>query len=423
MKYEIKHLPKSLIQITVTLSEEDINSHRHKACEELSHEVKIKGFRSGHIPPHVLENHLGKDIIDAHVKELAVKRSYAEAVVKEKLQVVARPDVKVEKEEPFTYTATVAIMPEIKLKDYKSIKIKKEEQKATEKDIEDAIEEMKRYATKYKDVEREAKKGDRVEVDFEGFDKDDKAVPSTKSTNHPVILGGESLVPGFEDQLVGLKKDEKKEFEITFPKDYRKKDFQGKKIKFKVHVKRIEEPTYPEIDETFVERMTGKRGPVNEFKEELKKTIQAQKEAEEKKRQENTYIEDLLKKMEVEIPDSLIEDEAHHILHEMKEEIKMKGWQFEKFLEQTKMKEEDLLTKYKTEAERRLRIRLAIQEVIKLEGIVVTDEEIADELKKIKSMYPKEEDKKIQEEFDKGDLKNTLANRLTLNKFFDKVLA
>ena len=423
MKYEIKHLPKSLVQITVTLSEEYINSHRHKACEELSQEVKIKGFRTGHIPPHVLENHLGKDIIDAHVKELAVKRSYADAVVKEKVQVVARPEIKVEKEEPFTYTATVAVMPEVKLKDYKSIKIKKEEQKATEKDIEDAIEEMKRYATKYKDVDREAKKGDRVEVDFEGFDKDDKAVPSTKSTNHPVILGEGSLVTGFEDELIGLKKDEKKEFEITFPKDYRKKDFQGKKIKFKVHVKRIEEPIYPEIDETFVERMTGKRSPVNEFKEELKKTIQAQKEAEEKKKQENTYIEDLLKKMEVEIPDSLIEEEAHHILHEMKEEIKMKGWQFEKFLEQTKMKEEDLLTKYRVEAERRLRIRLAIQEVIKLEGIVVTDEEITDELKKIKSLYPKEEDKKIQEEFDKGDLKNTLANRLILNKFFDKVLA
>ena len=423
MKYEIKHLPKSLVQITVTLSEEYINSHRHKACEELSQEVKIKGFRTGHIPPHVLENHLGKDIIDAHVKELAVKRSYADAVVKEKVQVVARPEIKVEKEEPFTYTATVAVMPEVKLKDYKSIKIKKEEQKATEKDIEEAIEEMKRYATKYKDVEREAKKGDRVEVDFEGFDKDDKAVPSTKSTNHPVILGEGSLVTGFEDELIGLKKDEKKEFEITFPKDYRKKDFQGKKIKFKVHVKRIEEPIYPEIDETFVERMTGKRSPVNEFKEELKKTIQAQKEAEEKKKQENTYIEDLLKKMEVEIPDSLIEEEAHHILHEMKEEIKMKGWQFEKFLEQTKMKEEDLLKKYSVEAERRLRIRLAIQEVIRQEGIVVTDEEIADELKKIKSLYPKEEDKKIQEEFDKGDLKNTLANRLILNKFFDKVLA
>ena len=423
MKYEIKHLPKSLVQITVTLSEEYINSHRHKACEELSQEVKIKGFRTGHIPPHVLENHLGKDIIDAHVKELAVKRSYADAVVKEKVQVVARPEIKVEKEEPFTYTATVAVMPEVKLKDYKSIKIKKEEQKATEKDIEDAIEEMKRYATKYKDVDREAKKGDRVEVDFEGFDKDDKAVPSTKSTNHPVILGEGSLVTGFEDELIGLKKDEKKEFEITFPKDYRKKDFQGKKIKFKVHVKRIEEPAYPEIDETFVERMTGKRSPVNEFKEELKKTIQAQKEAEEKKRQENTYMEDLLKKMEVEIPDSLIEEEAHHILHEMKEEIKMKGWQFEKFLEQTKMKEEDLLKKYSVEAERRLRIRLAIQEVIRQEGIVVTDEEIADELKKIKSLYPKEEDKKIQEEFDKGDLKNTLANRLILNKFFDKVLA
>lgn len=423
MDYTVKKLPKSEIEITVAVTSEDLAKHYQKACEDISKEVRVKGFRPGHIPQNVLEQHVDKKHIEEHAKELAMQRTYADIVVKEKLQVISRPKVKVEKEEPFTYIATVAILPEVEVKDHKSIKVDKKEPKVTEKDIEDVINDLKKYNTIYKDVEREAKKGDRVEVDFEGFDDEGKSVPNTKSQNHPVIIGENTLIPGFEDHLIGLKKDGKKEFDITFPKDYGKKDFQNKKLKFKVEVKRVEEAVQPELNEEFAEKMTGKKQSVEDLKKDIEKNIHAKKTQEAKQARENEYLEELLKKTKVEIPDSLIDEEAHYILHEMEDEIAAKGMEFEKFLAQAKTTEEELTKKYRPEAEKRIKIRLALQHVIKEEKIEVTDEDAKIEFEKVKAYYPKKEHYKIENDYKKGELKSQIKSRLTLRKFFEKVLA
>ncbi|NIA02589.1 MAG: trigger factor, partial [Nitrospirae bacterium] len=347
----------------------------------------------------------------------------AEIVVKEKIQVVSRPKIKIEKDSPLTYTATVATMPEVEVKDHKSIKIKMKEVKVEKKDIEAVKTDMKKHGTQYKDVDRSAKKGDRAEVNFEGFDKEGKAIPNTKSQNHPVVLGGESLIPGFEDEIIGMKKDDKKEFDITFPKDYGKKDFQGKKVKFKVELLRVEEPTEPEINEEFIEKMTGKKQSIGDFEAEIEKNIKAKKETEAIRDRENQYIEELLKKVKVDVPETLIEEEAQYILQEMKEDIQMKGLEFEKFLEQSKTTEDDLRKKYTPEAEKRIKIRLALQYLIKEEKIEVSDDDLKAEVDKIKAQYPPAESDKIEKEYKEGKLKPQLTNKLALRKLFDKVLA
>jgi trigger factor len=422
MDYTVKKLPKSEVEIKVTVGAADLEKHYKKAYEDISHEVQIKGFRPGHIPQDVLEKHVDKKHIEEHAKELAMQRTYADIVVKENLQVISRPKVTIEKEEPFIYVAVVAVMPEVEVKDHKSIKVTKKEPKVTEKDVEEVINDLKKYSTVYKDVDREAKKGDRVEIDFEGFDHEGKSVPNTKSQNHPVVIGENSLIPGFEDQLIGLKKDEKKEFDITFPKDYGKKDFQNKKLKFKVELKRVEEGVPPELNEEFVEKVTGKKQSVEDLKKDIEKNIHAKKTQEAKQESENQYIEELLKKTKVEIPDSLIDEEAHYILHEMEDEIAAKGLEFEKFLAQAKTTEEDLIKKYRPEAEKRIKIRLALQHIIKEEKVEVSEEEITAEFEKIKSFYPEKEHAKIEEDYNKGELKPQIKSRLTLRKFFAKVL-
>ena len=423
MDYKIKNLPKSEVEITITVPTENMGQYRKKACDDISKEVKVKGFRPGHVPPHVLEQYVEKKHIDARTQEIAIQRTYAEVVTKEKIQVVSRPKVKIEKDEPLTYTATVAIMPEVEVKDHKSIKIPKKEVKVTEKDIEDVKNDMKKHGTQYKDVDRPAKKGDRVEVDFEGFDKDDKPIPNTKSQNHPVVLGGDSLIPGFEDELIGLKKGEKKEFDITFPKDYGKENFRNKKVKFKTEIKGVQEPQEPEINEEFIEKMTGKKQSIKEFEGEIEKNLKAKKETEATHEQENKYMEELLRKTKIDIPETLLDEEAQYILQEMKEDIQMKGLEFEKFLEQTKTTEDDLRKKYRPEGEKRIKIRLALQHIIKEEKIEVKDGEIKAELEKIKAQYPPTESEKIDKEFESGQLKAQLSNKLALRKLFDKVLA
>lgn len=411
MDYKVKSLPKSEVEITITVPEEQMKEYRKKACEDISKEVSIKGFRAGHIPQHILEGYVEKKYIDARTQEIAIQRAYADIVIKENIQIISRPKVKIEKDEPFTFIATVAILPEVEIKDYKSIKIPKEEIKVDRKDIEAVLADMKKYSTTYKEIDRAAKKGDRVEVDFEGFDDKDIAVPNTKSQNHPIILGEGTLVKGFEEELTGMKKGDKKEFDITFPKDYGKKDFQNKKIKFKTELKMVEEAIIPEINEAFVEKMTGKKQTVPEFEKEIEENIKMRKDVEGKQKRENKYIEKLLEKVKIEIPDALIDEEVEYMISDMKEEISMKGMEFEKFLEQAKISLDDLRKKYRPEGEKRIRIRLALQHLIKKENISITEEQIKEEFEKIKMSYPKQEYQPTQ-----------LANRMALRKLFEKVL-
>ncbi len=422
MEYTVKNLAKSEVEIKITVSAEDMDTYRKKACEDISKDVKIKGFRSGHIPLHVLENHVDKKLIEAHTQEVAIQRAYVDAVKKEKIQVVSRPKIKVDEQEPFSFTATVAIMPEVEVKDHQSIKIKKEEIKVTEKDIKEVMGNMKKHGTTYKESDGAAKKGDKVEVDFEGFDEDGKSVPNTKSAGHPLIIGENTLIPGFEEELIGLKKDEKKEFKLTFPKDYHKEDFQNKKMTFKVEIKKIEEPVEPEINEEYIEKMTGKKLTMEEFTKDIEKNILAKKEEEAKQKNETDYLEALLKKTKAELPEALIEEEVSFIVEEMKKDIAKRGLEFEQFLTQAKTTIEDLRKKYRPEAEKRIKTRLALRKVIAEENIKVEDKELQEEFEKIKSFYPETEHEKITKDFEGGELKIQLINRLSLRKFFAKVL-
>ena len=265
-------------------------------------------------------------------------------------------------EDPLKYVATVAVMPEITIKDYKSIKVKKEAVKVTDKDVQEVLDDMLRYVTTWKDVDRKAKKGDRAELEFEGFDKG-KSLEGTKSSNHPVILGQGNLIPGFEEEVVGMKTNEEKEFDITFPKDYHSDEFKGRKVKFKVKLQRLEESEIPELTEETIEKLSGKKTKPAEFKKEIEKNLKERKELEAKQKQENDYIEQLLKKSKTELPKALIDEEVHYIIHDMKHEVEGKGMKWEQFMEQSKMTHADLHTKYEPEAERRIMIRLALQQL------------------------------------------------------------
>jgi trigger factor len=428
MKYELKKLENSAVKLTIELDKKEIERHKEKACEDISKDLKIPGFRPGHAPTHVLEQYVNKKHILAHTYELAVQMSYAEAVMKEKLQVVASPKIKfisdtTKEEDTFKFEAEVAVLPEVKVKDYKSIKVPKEEVKVTEKEVNEVIDDMKTHLIEWKDTDRAVKKGDRVELDFEGFDpKDEKKIPNTESKNHPVIVGENTMVPGFEDQIIGMKKDEKKEFEISFPKEYHNKDFQGKKVLFKIELKRIEEGEKPELNEAMIEKITGQKLKVEEFKKDLEKNIKAQKTQKAEQDRENKYLEELLKRAEVEIPEALIEQEIDFIIEDMQKDMAQRGVPFEKFLEQTKLKLEDLREKYKKEAEKRVKIRMALTHVIEQEKAEVTDKELDEEMQKIISMYPKDQQDKIKEDLEKGNDKMQIKNKLLLRKFFAKVL-
>ena len=434
MKCEIKDLGKSTVKITIEVPVEELQKHKEKAAEDISKDVKIAGFRPGNVPLDVLEKHVDKKHILAHALEIATQYSYAEAVTKEKLKVISRPKINfisdtTKEDEPLKFEAEVAVLPEVKVKDFKSIKIPKEEVKVTEKEIGEVVEDLKKHFKEWKDVEREVQKGDRVETDFEGFeppkkgDKDElKSIPNTASKNHPIMVGENIMVPGFEDALIGMKKDEKKEFEVTFPKEYHNKDFQGKKVLFKAEVKRIEAGEDQDLNEALVEKVTGQKMSVEDFKKDIEKNVKAQKEQKAEQGRETKYLEELLKRAELDVPEPMVEEELDYIIKDMQQDLAQKGMTLEKFLEQTKMKMEDMRKKYHEEAERRIKTRLALTHVIDAENVGVTDKELEDEITKMVGFYPEEQREKMREEMTQGDEKFKLKNRILLKKFFDKVL-
>ncbi|MBT4366591.1 trigger factor [Candidatus Peregrinibacteria bacterium] len=432
MQYEVKLLPKSTVKLTIEVPAEELKNHKEKAAEDISKDVKIPGFRPGKAPLNVLEQHVDPKHILAHAFEIATQYSYAEAVTKEKLRVISRPKINfisdtTKADEPLKFEAEVAVLPKIEVKNHKEISVKKEEVKVTEKEIEDVIEDLKKHFTDWKDVDRPVKKGDRVELDFEGFEPDkdgkaDKALENTASKNHPIVMGDNVMVPGFEDNLLGLKKDEKKEFELTFPKEYHKKDFQNKRVIFKVELKRIEEGVKPELNEELIEKLTGQKMSIEEFRKDVDKNIRAQKEQKAIQERENKYLEELLKRVEVELPDSLIEEEIDFIMQDMQQDLAQKGVPFEKFLEQTKMDLTKLREKYREEAERRIKTRMALMQVIEEEKVEITDKELEDEITKMIEFYPEDQRTQVREELTKDDGKFKLKNKLLLRKFFDKVL-
>lgn len=432
MKYEVKKLPKSTVKLTIEVPVEELKKHKEKAAEDISKDVKIPGFRPGKVPLDVLEKHVDPKHILAHALEIATQYSYAEAVTKEKLKVVSRPKINftsdtTKEEEPLKFEAEVAVLPEVKVKNHKEISVKKEEVKITEKEIEEVIEDLKKHFTEWKDADRPVKKGDRVEADFEGFEPDEdgkagKALENTASKNHPIVMGENVMVPGFEDNLIGLKKDEKKEFELTFPKEYHKKDFQNKKVIFKIEVKRIEEGQAQELNEELIEKITGQKMSIEDFKKDVEKNIKAQKTQKSIQERENKYLEELLKRVEVELPEPLVEEEVDFILQDMQKDLTQKGITFEKFLEQTKTDITKLREKYREEAERRIKIRMALMHVIDEEKVEITDKELEDEVTKMVEYYPEDQRAKAREELTKDDGKFKLKNRLLLKKFFDKVL-
>ena len=426
MKITVKKLPKSEVKLTISIPEARSVKCLQKATEELSTYVKIPGFRPGHVPVEVLKKHLREGTVEERALELALQETYSEAVTKEKLKVVSRPKINILTHTPLVYEATVAVYPEVSVSGYEQVKIRKNEPVVTEKDLEAALDEIKRKHATYHEVDREAKMGDRLEIDFDGYDEGGAFLEKTKSRNHPIILGSNNLVKGFEEELVGLKKDEKKNFKIKFPHDYFHRPFQGKTVEFRVEVKKVEEVVLPEWTAEFIEQITGAKKEFNEVKELLRKNLFYEKEYEEKLRRENEFIDLILKKTRVELPEILIEEEIDMLIEEFKNEIEGQGATMEAFLEANKKELKDLREPRRKEAEKRLTLRFGLQEVFEQEGsdIQVTPPEINAEIERNINLYPENEHLKVRKEYERDpSLVNRVENRLKMDKLFRKYLS
>ncbi len=390
---------KNLKEIIIKIEGKEWEDALDKAFKKLNAKTKIDGFRPGKAPKNVFLKHYGVSSLFMEASENCAELAYNKMLDEAKnLEMAARPilDIKSIDEKYIEYKFTLTLTPEVKLGNYKNLDVKKEKVTVTKKEIDEAIEHMKEH---YKEniVKDGAIENKNIAIiDFEGF-KDGVAFEGGKGENYSLEIGSNTFIPGFEEQLIGMKAGEEKEINVTFPEEYHSEDLKGQNATFKVKVNEVKEVKIPELNKEFFEDL-GMEGI--DSKEKLEAQVKENIKASKDSKAEDAYIDALLEKIaestSIDIPDTMINDETDRMVEQFKEHIGMQGISLEQFYKYTNSNEETLKEEYKKEALKRVKYRLIINEIIKEENIEVTEEEIENEIEELAKKYnmTKEEVKK-----------------------------
>jgi trigger factor len=391
----VKKLPKSEVEITVTLPWEEWSRQIDKAAQNVAKDVKVQGFRPGKVPRAVLEQKYGKALLLSEAAELAIQASYPHVLQQEKLDAIGRPQAEiktVEEGKALEYVVKTAIVPEVKLKkgwDKDIQKVNKEQKdvkvEVTDEDLDKEIQRLAQTRAKFVAVDREAKKGDNAEVDFQ-VTMGGVPIEGGTSKKHPIVLGSGAFIPGFEEALEGMKAGEEKEFELVFPAEYHAKDLAGKPAMFKVKLVSVQERETPEIDDAFAQSL-GKFKDLAELKDNFRTGMAEEKKAQAEEAHRTKMLDVLVAAAETELPEVLVHDELHKMMHEFDGQIQGMGMDFQEYLNGMGKTKEDLEKDWHPQAEKRLTASLALEQVAREKEVEASPEEIEAEMNKTMQYY------------------------------------
>ncbi len=421
MKFKVDKDKHSQAVITVTLEDKDLKGYREFAAKELTKTLDIKGFRKGHVPLDVVEENYGPEILIEFALEKKLSSIYQAALIENKIEAISQPDFKEVSKDPYVFEFTVAIKPEIDLKPLAKVKIKKIATKVTKKMVEEEINRQLNSAANFTKVDRESKKGDRIEIDFEGFDKDNNPIPNTKSAAHPLVLGDGMFIPGFEENCEKLKAGDKHEFQVTFPKDYHAKDLANTKVTFKITVNSVEEKSIPKLDEATIEKLSYKKQSKEDYEKQVESRLLEKLESDNKKQEEEQLYDEFLKKLKFEISPLVVTDEMQILKQELGQNLEKQGLtmeQYEKMISEKQGKSVD--ETYQKQAEERARLKLIIDAIVKEKKLEVKDADVDSRLKQEVDKAPKE----IKDHIEKYYRENPQAIAVLKNSILlDKLVA
>ena len=308
MKVNIEKLPGAIVKLKIEVPAKDVEEKLEETAKRLSKDMKIPGFRPGKVPVEVVKQQIGEMRLWQEACSAVFPQAYAKAVVDNKIEAIGQPKINVVKmapNNPLVFTAEVAELPKIEMPDYKKVKVEQKKVEVKDEDIERTLKHLQNTRAKQKKVDRAAKEGDAVVVDFKTY-LNKIPVDKGEGKGHPVIIGEKRFIPGFEEKLIGVKADDKKEFTLPFPKDYHQKNLAGKDVEFKVEVKEVQEREVPELDDKFAQSL-GKLKSMADLKEQMRKNIKLDAEQKEKARVEMELMDKIAEQIKVKIPDVLLE--------------------------------------------------------------------------------------------------------------------
>lgn len=418
MKTKLKNISEVKVEMTFTLGKEELDAAEQVALTKLARDVKISGFRKGKAPLELVAKELDPLALGQQTMEDAMSKAVAEGFMAEKLQVIDRPQVDVKKFVPgeeLEFTAEAEILPKVELGDYKNLKAKKPAVKVSAKEVDETIEKIRANFAEKKDVERAAKNGDEVIIDFEGK-KDGVAFEGGKAEKFPLELGSNSFIPGFEEGIVGHKTGDEFDLDLEFPKDYHAADLAGAKVVFTVKLGHIHEKVLPELNDEFAVKLGVK--DAEDLKKQIKEDLKTQKTSENDEKFKDELVRELVNISKIPVPEILVEDQKLSIEQDMQQNLMYSGLTLEQYLERMgKTREEWLESDVKTAAEDRVKAGLALAELSKVEKVQATVEELDERVNQLKKQYEKNEEalKQISSEETRRDL----ANRLLTEKSVD----
>ena len=406
------------VKLEITVEASKFDEAIKKVYFKSAKYFNIPGFRKGKAPMQIVEKYYGKEIFYEDAFNEVAEGALEEAIKDNKLDVVSRPDIdvtQIEKGKDLIFTAVMQTKPEAELGKYKGIEIKKIEYNVTDEDINHELGHMQEHNSRLITIEdRPVEKGDIATIDFEGF-VDGKAFEGGKAEGHELEIGSNTFIPGFEDQVIGMKIDEEKDINVKFPEEYFSKELAGKDATFKVKVHEIKKKELPELDDEFAK-------DVSEFDtlKELKADIKAKQEEQNKEKAkyetQDAVIKALCEDIKVDIPSGMIEMEVENMLKDIEQRLSYQGLKLEQYLQMMGKTAEDMKKEYEPQAIDAIKSRLALEAVVKAEKIKATDKEIEEKMKEMAKNYGKEND----EEFMKNEnVRNYIKQGIESEKAID----
>lgn len=414
MSLQVERLEHNMAKLTIEVPAEEVEKALQAAYLKERGKISLPGFRKGRVPRQMIEKIYGPEVFYDEAANRMISEAYAKAYDECELELVSQPKIEItqlEKGKEFIFTAEVAVKPEVKLGEYKGLKVDKVSTRVTQKEVDEEIDkERERNARTIDVTDRAVQDKDQITLDFEGF-VDGVAFEGGKASDYPLTIGSGAFIPGFEDQLIGANIDEEKEINVTFPEEYQAKELAGKAAVFKCTVHSIKAKELPELDDEFVSDVSEKSETVDAYKAEVKAKIKERKENEGKQKREDQSVEQAVANAEMDIPEAMISFQSRQMVDDFARRIMQQGMTMEQYFQFTGLSEEKMMEEFKPEAEKRIRTRLTLEAIVAAENIEVSEERLDEELQKMADSYKMEVDKlkEYMGENEKKQMKEDIA--------------
>lgn len=417
MQATTEYIEPTKAKLTITAEPAELTKIKEHVLRELGAKTgNIPGFRKGKAPLAMLEKSLDSNLVQTEFLEHAINNLYIDAANNERLRSVSQPNIEIKKFVPYDtleFTAETEVVGELKLGNYKDLKISRPTVTVDAKDVSAVIKQLQEREAEKKDVARAAKDNDQVVIDFRGVDaKTKKAIAGADGTEYPLIIGSNTFIPGFEPELIGLQAGDEKTFDVTFPKDYGVKALQGKKVTFTVTVKNVQEVVIPKADDAFAAKV-GPFKTLAELKSDIKKQVTTERENEADRVYENELVTAIAEKTKVAIPKTVVEQQIDAMEQEERQNLMYRGQTWEEHLKAEGITHDEHREQNRAQAELRVKAGLVLAEIAEAENITVEPDELNIQIQMLKGQY---QDEKMQAELDKPENQHDILSRILTQK-------